>query len=143
MIAIAIISATTAAALQAGAALQRRASEEELLFVGEQYRDALISYANATPAGALRLPPTLNDLLKDPRYPTTRRHLRKIFTDPLTGKTEWGLIRSPDGRGIIGVHSLADGKPVKQANFITAFHAFNGKSSYRDWIFSGPQQLQQ
>ena len=64
---------------------------------------SLVSYANATPNGQVRVPRSLQDLLKDPRYPNPHRHLRKRYADPITGKDEWGTVPSLDGTGIIGV----------------------------------------
>jgi hypothetical protein len=41
-----------------------------------------------------------------------QRYLRRIYRDPMTSKTEWGLVQSVDGR-IMGVHSLSKDKPLK------------------------------
>ncbi len=97
---------------------------------------SLVSYANATPNGQVRVPRSLQDLLKDPRYPNPRRHLRKRYADPITGKDEWGTVPSLDGTGIIGVYSLSNAKPIKIGNFDVAFQNFEGKTSYRDWQFT-------
>lgn len=115
--------------------MQRHAVEEELLLVGAEIRSALISYANATPIGQKRKPASLQELLKDPRYPTPRRHLRKLYADPITGKEEWGIIEALDGSGIIGIHSLSDAQPIKIGNFALEFQTFKEKTSYRDWQF--------
>lgn len=141
LILVAVIGIASAAALQVGSALQRRAAEEELLEIGAEFRNALISYANATPAGQKRSPSSLQDLLKDPRYPKPLRHLRKFYADPMTGKEEWGLIEALDGSGIIGVYSLSDAKPIKVGNFETAFQGFEGKTSYRGWKFAAFPQI--
>jgi len=135
---IAIIGIASAASLQVGSILERRAAEEELLDVGAAFLDALVSYYAATPAGqAATMPQSLEDLLKDPRYPNTLRHLRKLYVDPLTGKAEWGTIMMPSagGVGIIGVYSLSEAAPIKVGNFSTRFQDFQGKASYRDWKF--------
>ncbi|MEF9927501.1 MAG: type II secretion system protein, partial [Massilia sp.] len=87
---VTIIGLVGAATLKIGALLQRAAAEEELLDIGAAFSAALDSYAAATPQGASPYPPSLKELLKDPRVPGVRRHLRKIFVDPLTGKAEWG-----------------------------------------------------
>lgn len=55
-------------------------------------------------------------MLLDKRYPTPRRHLRRLFVDPITGKTDWGLVNAPEG-GIMGVYSLSEREPMKRANF--------------------------
>lgn len=135
LILIAIIGIASTATLQAGAALQRRAAEEELLEIGAELRNALISYANATPAGQKRAPASIQDLLKDPRYPGVKRHLRKLYADPLTGKEEWGIVEAIDGGGIAGFYSLSDAQPIKIDNFDPVFQHFAGKTAYQEWRF--------
>ncbi|WP_427308964.1 type II secretion system protein [Cupriavidus sp. H39] len=134
LILVAIIGVATAAALTLGVIAQRRMAEDELLFVGEQFRSAFESYYRATPAGHPRYPMTLQDLVRDPRYPNPRRHLRQIYVDPLTSQDDWILVAAPGG-GILGVHSASMRSPIKIANFPTIFQAFEGKASYADWIF--------
>jgi type II secretory pathway pseudopilin PulG len=135
LILVATIGLASAATLQLGSILQRRAAEEELLEIGTEFRDAFISYANATPPGKPPAPRSLQELLKDPRYPNPRRHLRKLYADPITGKEGWGTIEAVDGTGIVGIHSLSDAKPIKVENFEGSFQSFAGKTSYRDWVF--------
>lgn len=135
LITIAIIGVAAAATLQLGSILQRRAAEEELLAIGSEFRRALISYSSATPAGQPSVPPTLQALLKDPRYPNIRRHLRKLYFDPLTGSQQWGTVMSIDGKGIVGIYSLSTAKPIKIGNFEMQFLSFTDKTSYADWVF--------
>ncbi len=137
---VAIIGIATTATLQAGSALQRRAAEEELLAIGFEFQQALTSYANATPPGKKRAPESLQDLLKDPRYPNIRRHLRKVYPDPMTGNEQWGIVPAADGGGVAGVYSLSEKAPIKIGNFDPAFAGFEGKSSYREWKFYGLPQ---
>jgi len=120
----------SAAALQTGSMLQRQDAEEELLAIGIEFRNALISYASATPVGQSRLPRTVEDLLKDPRYPNPRTHLRRLYVDPMTGREEWGTVPSPDVTGIIGINSLTTATPLKIGNFDLEFQNFEGKTSY-------------
>jgi type II secretory pathway pseudopilin PulG len=136
LILIAVIGVAATASVQLGVVLQRRAAEEQLLDIGMQFRNALISYANATPVGQKRAPSSLQDLLKDPRYPNPRRHLRKLDADPLTGKEEWGIVSWPDGSGIAGVYSLSKACPIKIGRFDAPFQSFEGKTSYQDWLFA-------
>jgi type II secretory pathway pseudopilin PulG len=136
IILVAIIGLVAATTLKTGAMLQRSAAERELLDVGAQFSDALQSYANATPAGQPAQPPSLQELLKDPRYPGVRRHLRKIFVDPMTGKAEWGIVYLADKVGVIAVYSLSDAKPIKVSNFPSRFQAFDGKLHISDWKFT-------
>jgi type II secretory pathway pseudopilin PulG len=136
---VAIIGIAAACAIKLGSVRERRAREAQLLEVGNAFSEALSSYAEATPRGGQREPMALEDLVRDPRFPGVRRHLRKIFADPLTGRAEWGIVQSERAAGIIGVYSLAPGRPVKTGNFDPAHEDFAGKTSYRDWIF-GPDQ---
>jgi type II secretory pathway pseudopilin PulG len=138
LIALAIISLTATATLQVGALVERRGAEEELLAIGSEFRAAMLSYANATIPGQARYPRTLQDLVKDNRFPNPRRHLRKVYIDPMTGNPEWGTLASFDGRGIVAVFSLSDGKPIKVANFDKGMEAFANAGTYRDWLFLGP-----
>ena len=93
-------------------------------------------------SGPRQYPRTLDDLLKDPRKPGTERYLRKLYFDPLTGKTEWGLVKAPDG-GIMGVYSLSDDTPLKTAGFGVYNREFEGAPKYSDWKFAYPSAAQQ
>ena len=135
LILIAIIGVAAAGTVQLGSILQRRAAEEELLAIGAEFRRALISYSSATPAGQRVAPQSLQDLVKDPRYPNIRRHLRKLYFDPLTGKPQWGIVMANDGTGIIGIYSLSTATPIKIGNFERPFQSFEDKTSYADWVF--------
>ncbi|HEY8026819.1 MAG TPA: type II secretion system protein [Burkholderiaceae bacterium] len=141
LIAIAIIGIAAAASVQIGAIMQRRAAEEELLAIGAEFRHALISYSSATPVGQSNAPPTLEALLKDPRYPNIRRHLRKLYFDPLTGSQQWGVVMSPDGKGIVGIHSLSTAQPIKVGNFEPLLQSFTDRTSYTEWVFMAVQPV--
>ena len=112
----------------------QREREQELLFVGNQFRDAFMSYYGATPAGQRRYPRVLEDLVEDNRFPMPRRHLRRVYADPMTGKPEWGLVDAPGG-GIAGVHSRSEAKPLKIGNFSAQDAKFEGAERYSDWKF--------
>jgi type II secretory pathway pseudopilin PulG len=133
---VAIIGLVTATTLKLGAVLQRARAEQELLRIGAEFSDALQSYADATPAGRPSQPASLKDLLRDPRFPGTRRHLRKIYPDPMTGKAEWGIVYLGDKVGVVGIYSLSDAKPVKIGNFPTRFSGFDAKEHIFDWKFT-------
>ena len=122
-------------AVDVWAVARQRQLEQELLFVGEQYRQAIERYYNATPAGLPRaLPSSLKDLLEDDRYSVPVRHLRRLYADPLTGEPQWGAVMQ--GLRISGIYSLGKGTPLKQAGFPKNAESFEGKSSYRDWTFT-------
>jgi type II secretory pathway pseudopilin PulG len=113
---------------------QQREKERELLFIGQQFRFAIERYYLSTPEGVKKFPLRLEDLLLDPRQPMTQRYLRRIYIDPMTGKDEWGLVKAADG-GIMGVYSLSDQAPVKQAQFRNAERFFDGREKYSEWRF--------
>jgi type II secretory pathway pseudopilin PulG len=112
----------------------KREREGELLFAGEQYRRAIKSYYDATP-GAKQYPRSLEDLLLDPRFPNVRRHLRRIYPDPMTGGKDWELVSAPDG-AILGVHSRSKAKPLKSAGFKPELAAFAQAETYAGWVFA-------
>lgn len=116
---------------------QKREKEQELLFVGNQFRRALAMYS----ANGGAYPSRLQDLLQDPRLPGVRRYLRKIYRDPVTGGTDWGLVKS-GGESITGVYSLSGEEPLKKTEFSLADREFEGKTKYSDWVFT-PSKLAQ
>jgi type II secretory pathway pseudopilin PulG len=109
---------------------QKRDKEEELLFVGNEIGRAIGRYV----ANGARYPHNLEDLLKDTGFPGVRRYLRKIYRDPITGRAEWGLVKS-DGNSVTGVYSLSDAEPLKQSGFSLADQSFEGKTKYSEWVF--------
>lgn len=112
----------------------RREKEAELLFVGDQFRRAIQSYYNTTPAGSPRsLPPSLEALVDDQRFPTPRQHLRRIYVDPMTGNVDWELVR--ESNGIVGVHSRSEARPLKIAGFSAQYRTFEGTRTYSQWKF--------
>ena len=124
---VALLSAVAAHALQLGAAHTRRQAEAELLAIGAEFEAALRSH------GAR--PQSLQDLLRDPRAPGVRRHLRRLYADPLSGRAEWGLQRDAQG-GIVGVYSLAGGEPLKRRGFAPHQAHFAQARRYSDWLFT-------
>jgi len=137
LILVAILGMSAASAVQVGALAQRRLAEDELLFIGDEFRRALGGFAAATPPGRSRYPRSIDDLLRDPRFPGVRRHLRKLYVDPMTGSSEWGTVSSLDG-GIAGIHSLSDAEPIKQQGFEAGSEHLAQRRHYREWIFAVP-----
>jgi type II secretory pathway pseudopilin PulG len=141
LVAISVIGIVAAATLSLGSQLARRDAEQSLLTIGMEFQQALRSYA-AVPVGAIgitnaRGPRTLEELLKDPRIPSIRRHLRQIYADPMTGQDTWGLVKDPAGY-ILAVYSLADTKPIKQTGFEPILASFEESKTYATWVFGLP-----
>lgn len=134
LIAVAIMGVTLATIGTFWHTVQQRAKEQQLLFIGNQFSQAINAYYQNTPGGVKQFPKRLEDLLQDKRQPYTARYLRKLFADPITGNTQWGLIKGADG-GIMGVRSLSDAAPLKKANFGRGYEQFVGKKRYSDWQF--------
>ena len=137
---VAMLGLVGAATLKVDTLLRRAAAEQDLLEIGAAFSEALRSYAAATPRGYPTAPPTLQDLLKDPRFPGTRRHLRKIFVDPVTGKDEWGIVYQGDKVGVLAVYSLSQAQPLKLANFDARFLNFENKEHLSEWKFTATGQ---
>ena len=138
---VAIIGLVGAATLKIGSLLQRAAGEEELLEIGAAFSAALDSYAAATPRGGSPYPPSLAELLKDPRSPAVRRHLRKVYVDPLTGKAEWGIVYLGGGEtGVVAIHSLSNARPLKIANFDSRFKGLDNKETVSEWRFTAGER---
>jgi type II secretory pathway pseudopilin PulG len=142
VIMVAIVGMAGAATLKVDALMRRAAAEEALLEAGAAFGAALKSYADATERGQPTQPPSLQDLLKDPRFPGVRRHLRKIFVDPVTGKAEWGIVwRDPDSHsGVLAVYSLSRARPLKQANFDARFQHLENREHLSEWKFAATGQ---
>lgn len=113
----------------------RREKEEQLLFVGDQYRRAIAAYYSVVPPGGVRsLPQRIEDLLSDQRFPTPMQHLRRAYPDPITGQVDWVYVRGSGG--IAGVHSRSILEPYKQAGFEQRYQLFEGRKSYAEWVFA-------
>ena len=127
---VALLGAGLAAYGELASHAVQREKEAELLFRGEQYRDAIASYYKKEQ----RYPKALQDLLEDKRYPMPVRHLRRLYRDPITGEDEWGLVEAPGG-GVMGVYSRSEEAPVKSGNFSTKNQEFSDQQRYSDWKF--------
>jgi len=108
----------------------QRERELELLARGNEIRRAIGLYY----AAGNTFPKSLEDLVLDRRQPTIKRYLRRVYTDPLTGTTDWGVVAGP-GETIMGVFSQAEGIPFKQGNFSVINQSFTGQGSYQGWVF--------
>lgn len=131
---IALVGLGLAAAGTLWHTASQREREAELLFIGDQYRQAIKSYYQLDPAQP-RLPHSVDDLLADNRQPGIVRHLRRAWRDPMTGG-EFALIPAADGAGFVGVASRSSRRPFKTAGFSQTNAGFADAASYADWHFA-------
>jgi len=143
--AIVIIGISLGAAGKYWSNILQREKEEELLFRGNQYVEAIRRYSTPPPGLQARNPSSIDDLFSD----TSKRYLRRRYKDPITGEDFVEIFSIKDGqaRQLTGVHSSSDKEPLKQSNFPADqkyFKDFEGKKKYSDWRFVyQPQQGQQ
>ena len=69
LLAVAVIGVVLAGAGIVWRHAAQRDKEQELLFIGNQFRRAITSYYERTPGSVKRYPMKLEDLLQDPRFP--------------------------------------------------------------------------
>lgn len=138
---LALSSLWVALASDVWATVRQREREEDLLFVGEQYRRAIESYWRASPGSAKTLPVSLEVLLVDDRFPMPIHHLRRMYADPITGG-ELAVVR--EGNAITGVYSKSTDAPRKVAGFPPRYQHFGDAASYDQWrfVFLPPRRLQ-
>jgi type II secretory pathway pseudopilin PulG len=124
---------------------QQREREAELRFRGEAIAVALARYAEATPAGQLPLPQSLQELLADPRFPAPRRHLRELYADPFTGRPDWELVMAeavPAGADGAGGAAATPARPgiagVRSRSERRLFAERDGRRKAADWVFMSP-----
>ena len=135
-----VLVAVTLLGLMAGIAgsswqtIVQRAKEQELLWRGGQIRRAIKAYYTTSHGGGKSAYPSrIEQLLKDPRFVGTKRHLRRPYLDPMTGE-DWTLIKEPSGK-IKGVRSSSEKEPFKKSNFSKENEKFDGKLTYAEWEF--------
>lgn len=116
-------------------ALQRE-REAELLFVGGEYARAIASYRAALPGEPAQGPERLGDLLLDPRFPFVRRHLRRLYPDPMSGEVDW-IIERRAGR-ITGLRSQSTRPALRSSGlplWVSVSGVGKGEPRHTDWLF--------
>jgi type II secretory pathway pseudopilin PulG len=110
----------------------QREKEQELLFIGNQFQNAIGRFYQES---GRAFPTSLQALLGvDGDTKLNKRYLRRMYIDPFTGKDTWGLVLGANGE-IVGVHSLSDMETFKRAGFSEKNSAFEGKTKYSEWQF--------
>lgn len=112
--------------------MDQRQKEQELLYVGKIYQEAIRQYY-LSGQEKNKYPAHLDDLLKDSRYIVTRRYIRKLYLDPLTNK-DFLPVFSAEG-GICGVKSTSQKKPIRTFFKEDQLQQFNDAKSYQQWEF--------
>jgi type II secretory pathway pseudopilin PulG len=87
MVWVAIMSIFAGVAYQSWSIVWRRDNEEELIFRGHQYVDAIIAYRREHNK---QFPGDLDELMKP--GPRQVRYIRKLYRDPMTHNGKWGLL---------------------------------------------------
>jgi hypothetical protein len=122
---VAVTAATLGAVAEAWSHARQREKEAELVWIGNQFKEAIGLYYQRSPGTVKRYPEKLEDLLDDRRFLRTQRYLRRLYADPMTGKAEWKPVAAPEG-GIMGVTSLSTAKPIR---------TLDAAATYADWKF--------
>lgn len=94
--AMAIVAAVSAATLSLGSRMERAEAKRDLAWCEREYARALASYAAATP-GVAHGPMSIAELELDRRRPSTLRHLRRAYADPVTAANDWRVFRDQGG----------------------------------------------
>lgn len=89
-------------------AVADRERQQESDWIGGQYVQAIASYYESTPGRVKQFPRSLDQLLDDDRFVVPRRHLRRLYADPFSGRADWDVLRTSDG-AIIGIASRRGG----------------------------------
>jgi type II secretory pathway pseudopilin PulG len=135
LIGLAIVGIGLGATSEVWTQSRQREKEAELLFIGNQFRQAITNFYQQSPPAARRFPMTIDELVNDVRAPDKpAHHLRKLYADPMTGEPNWGEVRLPGGQ-LVGVFSQSQDTPFKVFGFAQRDKDFLDKEHYADWIF--------
>ncbi|MGF6598947.1 type II secretory pathway pseudopilin PulG [Paraburkholderia sp. GAS448] len=129
LIALMLMSIALAGALDVWSLQLRREQEKQLLFAGDQYRQAILRYYRVGRA----YPASVDDLLNDTRFPRLMHHLRQAYPDPVTGKNDWLFARQGDR--FYGVYSSSEALTIKRAEFPGRYADFENEQTYGGWKF--------
>lgn len=113
---------------------RQREQEHELIRIGSAYALALERYRRLSPGSARHFPTDLGELVHDPRFVGTTRHLRRLYDDPLRPGRAWQVVRDADGR-IAGVHSGSERLPLAQGAVDLRGEPLPPARRYSEWIF--------
>lgn len=112
----------------------QRDREDELLRRGAELARAIGSYYESSPGSVKTFPRELAHLVEDPRFLSVKRHLRRVYSDPINGG-DWQVVRDAGG-AIIGVHSTSALAPIRTAAIDLDGLEIPPASRYADWQFT-------
>lgn len=127
LVAVAVVSLTAGLGVTLVSSEVQADREEELLFRGMAYREAIGRYHRQEK----NYPPTLDALVSNPI--PAKRYMRALYRDPMGGE-KWQLILGAGG-GIIGVASGSKVPPRKQAGFPEGYENLANARTYSEWAF--------
>jgi type II secretory pathway pseudopilin PulG len=132
LVIMAVMLAVMGAASEIWHTVMQREKEQELLFIGHQFRSAIGKYYVTS---GNKFPPTIESLLESTDATGKKvRFLRKLYRDPITNDAKWGLILGVDSK-VTGIYSLSEDQPYKVTGFLDADVKFEGVEKYSDWKF--------
>jgi type II secretory pathway pseudopilin PulG len=132
LVIMAVMLTAMGAATEVWHVVMQQEKEQELIFVGHQFRAAIAKYYAQSGS---KFPPTLEALVESNDASGKKVHyLRKIYVDPVTGSDQWGLVLA-NGAGLAGVYSLSEEQPYKVAGFSDADGGLAGAEKYSEWKF--------
>lgn len=135
MFSIVLIGISVSAAARQWSFMVQREKEADLMAKGIEIQNALALYSAAMKIGRIMptemYPQSLAELTRTPKP-----YLRRVYQDPMGGG-DWEYMRAPTG-GIMGVRSKSKAKPIKERDFPLAVRHFEGRKTYRDWMFQHP-----
>jgi type II secretory pathway pseudopilin PulG len=114
LLAVALIGLGTTAAAEVWSKHAERERLARMDAIGAEYVAAITAYRDGTPGIVVHsFPPSFAALVRDPRFVTVRRYLRREYPNPFTGKSDWEIVPAPDG-GILGIRARVqiDGEAV-------------------------------
>jgi type II secretory pathway pseudopilin PulG len=117
----------------------KRERERELMRVGVLYAHALADFRESAPGSLKTYPKSLDELVLDARFLGVRRHLRRLYPDPLDPARPWGVVKDIDGY-IVAVYSQSADEPVATGPVVLGDIVLASARRYSDWKFSPPSQ---
>lgn len=135
MFSIVLIGISASATARQWTVMIQREKEADLVAKGIEIQNALSVYSATMKLARVTnmevYPQSLAELTRGPKP-----YLRRVYQDPMSG-ADWEYLRAPTG-GIMGVRSKSNIKPIKERDFPLAVRHFEGRKSYRDWMFQHP-----